>query len=142
MIAERRHQLLEYILDMPIVVEVDARRIEQVFVNLLTNAARYTPDGGTIEIRASADESEAWVRFIDSGTGIAPEALPHIFELFTRGDTASGQAKEGLGIGLSLVKRFVELHGGTVQVRSEGPGKGSEFTVRLRVAAPADQKGG
>lgn len=141
LITERRHQLVEYILDAPIVACIDARRIEQVFVNLLTNAARYTPDGGTIEIRASADESEAWVRFIDSGIGIAPESLPQIFELFTRGDMASDRVKEGLGIGLSLVKRFVELHGGTVQVRSEGPGKGSEFTVRLRRAGPAEQKG-
>lgn len=140
-INERRHQLVERILDAPIILEIDARRIEQVFVNLLTNAARYTPHGGTIEIRASADQSEAWVRFIDSGIGIAPETLPHIFELFTRGDAASVQTNEGLGIGLSLVKRFVELHGGTVQVRSEGPGKGSEFTVRLRIAAPADPKG-
>jgi PAS domain S-box-containing protein len=141
LINERRHTLVENILDAPIVLEIDARRIEQVFVNLLTNAARYTRDGGTIEIRASADESEAWVRFIDSGIGIPPETLPHIFELFTRGDAASGQTKEGLGIGLSLVKRFVEMHGGTVQVRSEGPGKGSEFTVRLRLAEPKDPKG-
>jgi PAS domain S-box-containing protein len=139
LITERRHQLVEHILDAPIVACVDAGRIEQVFINLLTNAARYTPDRGTIEIRATADESEVWVRFIDSGIGIAPEMLPHIFDLFTRGDAASGQSKEGLGIGLSLVKRFVELHGGTVQVRSEGPGKGSEFTVRLRRAGPAEQ---
>jgi signal transduction histidine kinase len=106
-------------------------RLEQVFVNLLSNAAKYTPNGGNIEVRASAGHDEVWVRVSDTGIGIPTDTLPHVFELFTRGETASAKAKEGLGIGLSLVKEFVNLHGGSTQVRSDGPGKGSEFTVRL-----------
>jgi signal transduction histidine kinase len=89
----------------PIVVNGDRDRPEQVFVNLLTNAAKYTAEGGEIEVRASMGHTEAWVRFIDNGIGMPTETLPHVFELFTRGEVAAQQAKEGLGIGLSLVKQ-------------------------------------
>jgi PAS domain S-box-containing protein len=139
-IEQHKHRLIQHILPGPIIVDVDGGRLEQVFVNLLTNAAKYTPDGGSIEVRSSKDESEAWVRIADSGIGISSEVLPHVFELFTRGDRAAQEAKEGLGIGLALVKRFVEVHGGSVQVRSEGPGKGSEFTVRLPLASKGRQR--
>lgn len=141
LILQRRHRLIPHFLDVPLIVNADSDRLEQVFVNLLTNAAKYTPEGGEIEIRASMGQTEAWVHFRDNGIGIPTETLPHIFELFTRGETAAEQAKEGLGIGLSLVKQLVELHGGSVQVRSEGRAKGSEFTVRLPLASPRETTG-
>jgi signal transduction histidine kinase len=142
LISQRRHSLVQHLLDAPLIVNADADRLEQVFINLLTNAAKYTPEGGRIEIRASTGQTEAWVHFRDNGIGIPTEMLPHVFELFTRGEIAAEQAKEGLGIGLSLVKQLVELHGGSVQVRSEGQAKGSEFTVRLPLAAPRGTKKG
>jgi signal transduction histidine kinase len=101
---------------------------------LLTNAAKYTPEHGQLELRASTGANEVWVHIIDNGIGIPTDTLPRVFELFTRGDAATANVKDGLGIGLSLVKEFIELHGGSVQVRSDGPGKGSEFTVRLPLA--------
>jgi signal transduction histidine kinase len=119
-------------------VRADPIRLEQVFSNLLANSAKYTPEGGQIELRASTGAGEVWVHVIDNGIGIPPETLPHVFDLFTRGDSASAQATDGLGIGLSLVREFIELHGGSVQVRSDGPGKGSEFTVRLPLADATD----
>jgi two-component system CheB/CheR fusion protein len=122
------------VLQTPIVVDADPDRLEQVFVNLLTNAAKYTPEGGHIEVRATLDEIEALVHVSDNGIGIPKEMQPHIFELFTQVDSASDRGAGGLGIGLSLVKNLVELHGGSVQVRSEGAGQGSEFTVRLPLA--------
>jgi PAS domain S-box-containing protein len=136
LIAQRRHRREQHLLQSPRVVKADAGRLEQVFVNLLTNAAKYTPEGGRIEIRASLDEREAFVHVADDGIGIAKDMQPHIFDLFTQVESGSPRADGGLGIGLSLVKNLVELHGGSVQVRSEGPGKGSEFTVRLRLTEP------
>jgi signal transduction histidine kinase len=135
-IAQRRHELLLHVLDAPILVKADAGRLEQVFVNLLTNAAKYTPDGGRIEVRASMEQSEALVHVLDNGVGIPKDMHPHIFELFTQVTGGSSTSGGGLGIGLSLVKDLVELHGGSVQVRSEGAGTGSEFTVRLPLAQP------
>lgn len=110
-------------------LEADRARLHQVFVNLLTNAAKYTPEGGSVWIKGMIEDDEVVVRVVDSGIGIAREMLPRIFDLFTQVDTASSGG--GLGIGLALVKDLVALHGGTVQVRSEGIGKGSEFIVRL-----------
>jgi signal transduction histidine kinase len=115
-------------------VKGDAGRLEQVFVNLLTNAAKYTPEGGRIELRASREQDEALVHVLDNGIGIPMEMQPHIFELFTQVAESAPHADGGLGIGLSLVKNLVELHGGSVQVRSEGAGNGAEFTVRLPLA--------
>ncbi len=135
LIEERGQTLIEHILAIPMMVNADAVRLEQVFVNLLANATKYTPSGGKIEVRASVGHSEVWVRVADNGIGIPAETLPHVFELFTRGETASTQVKDGLGIGLSLVREFVNLHGGSTQVRSDGPDKGSEFTVRLPLAS-------
>lgn len=136
LITQRRHTLTQHMLATPILVKADAGRLGQVFVNLLTNAAKYTPEGGAIELRASMEQSEALVTVIDNGVGIPKEMQPDIFELFTQVSASLAQADGGLGIGLSLVRNLVELHGGSVQVRSEGPGKGSEFTVRLPLAEP------
>jgi two-component system CheB/CheR fusion protein len=134
LIAQRRHSLAQLVLEVPIIVKGDAGRLEQVFVNLLTNAAKYTPEGGRIELRASREQDEALVHVLDNGIGIPMEMQPHIFELFTQVAESAPHADGGLGIGLSLVKNLVELHGGSVQVRSEGAGNGAEFTVRLPLA--------
>jgi two-component system CheB/CheR fusion protein len=117
----------------PIEIEGDPIRLQQVFVNLLSNASKYTPAGGTIWLSESIEENEAVVRVKDDGIGISPELLPRIFELFAQ---EAGSAGSGLGIGLSLVKTFVTLHRGQVLVRSNGKGQGSEFTVRLPLAPP------
>jgi len=109
-------------------------RLAQAFANLLNNAAKYTEQGGSIWLTAAQDADQAIISVRDSGIGIAPEVLLHIFELFWQAKEAQQRAPGGLGIGLSLVKGLVELHGGTIEARSDGPGKGSEFIVRLPVA--------
>ena len=106
-------------------------RLAQVFGNLLTNAAKYTEPGGHIWLSGAGDGAEAVVRVRDSGIGIAPETLPFVFDLFVQADRTSTRARGGLGIGLTLVRRLLEMHGGTVIASSAGPGKGSEFVVRL-----------
>ena len=112
-------------------VEGDPERLHQVFVNLVNNAIKYTPRGGRIWVKATVEGEEAVARVEDNGEGIPKEMLPKIFELFTQVERTRPTAQAGLGIGLALVKNLVTLHGGSVTVRSEGPGKGSEFTVRL-----------
>jgi PAS domain S-box-containing protein len=107
----------------------DPDRLQQVFLNLLSNAVKYTPERGAICVKVTTEADEAVVRFTDTGVGIPHEMLPEIFDLFTQVETQLSHG--GLGIGLALVKDFVALHGGSVQVRSEGVGKGSEFMVRL-----------
>lgn len=115
--------------------DADPVRLAQVIGNLLTNAAKYTEPGGHIWLTAERDGEMAVLRVQDSGIGIAPHMLPRIFELFVQVDHASTKAQGGLGIGLTLVKSLVEMHNGTVEARSEGLGKGSEFVVRLPLAA-------
>jgi PAS domain S-box-containing protein len=112
-----------------IILQGDPDRLHQVFVNLLSNAAKYTPERGSIWVKVTTEGDEAVVRITDTGVGIPHEMLPRIFDLFTQVETPLSHG--GLGIGLALVKDFVALHGGSVQVRSEGVGKGSEFMVRL-----------
>jgi len=131
---ERRHELQTIAPRSPIHVEADPERLQQVFVNLLTNAIKYTPPGGRVSIKATTEGDEAVVRVEDTGVGIPHEMLPRIFELFTQVDETRPMSMGGLGIGLALVKELVTLHGGTVQVLSEGRGRGSEFTVRLPLA--------
>lgn len=114
-----------------LVVNADVVRLEQIVVNLLINAAKYTPDGGTIRLSAERDGEDAVFRVRDSGIGIPPELLDQVFGLFSQGATTLDRAKGGLGIGLALVKYLVEMHGGSVQATSDGPGTGSEFIVRL-----------
>ena len=115
----------------PLRVEADGNRLQQVFANLLGNALKFTPPGGHVWIKATLEADEAVVRFEDDGAGIPPQMLPHLFKLFTQAEETRRMSPQGLGIGLALVRQLVELHGGSVQVRSEGLGKGSEFTVRL-----------
>jgi PAS domain S-box-containing protein len=127
----RRHRLEVLLPPVPIIVDVDPVRMEQVFVNLVNNAVKYTPEGGRIWIKGTIEGDEAVVHIEDTGVGIPHEMLPRIFELFTQVETSLEQSQGGLGIGLSVVKELVTLHGGSVQVNSEGPGKGSIFSVRL-----------
>jgi signal transduction histidine kinase/integral membrane sensor domain MASE1 len=119
----------------PLVVDADPTRLEQVIANLLHNAIRYTPDGGAIVLHASREQDEAVLRVADSGAGLAAGMLERIFEPFVRSERAPRRAPEGLGIGLTLVRSLVQMHGGSVRATSAGPGRGSEFTVRLPLAA-------
>ncbi|HET8541848.1 MAG TPA: ATP-binding protein [Anaeromyxobacter sp.] len=117
-------------------VDGDPIRLEQVLSNLLRNAIRYTPPKGTISVAVEADRGDAVVRVGDTGMGIPADLLPRIFEPFVQGTHSEG-GEEGLGLGLALVRRLVELHGGSVEARSEGPGTGTVFCVRLPLAAVA-----
>jgi PAS domain S-box-containing protein len=136
-IERRRHRLELLLIEHPMVVSGDAARLRRVFVNLLENAAKYTPDGGRIWVKGTIESGEAVVHVEDDGIGIAPELQPRIFELFTQIDTSLAGARGGLGIGLALVHEIVSAHGGTVQVRSEGAGSGSSFAVRLPLSETA-----
>ena len=132
---ERNHRMSASLPDAPLLLQADPGRLEQVFVNLLSNAAKYTNPGGRIWLSAEREQGEAVVRIRDTGIGIAPNALPHVFELFVQADPSSRRADPGSGIGLALVRSLVERHGGRVGATSPGRGKGSEFTVRLPITA-------
>jgi PAS domain S-box-containing protein len=129
------HELTVALPSKPIYLEADAVRLAQVFSNLLNNAAKYTEEGGRIRLNAERQGSDVIVSVKDSGIGIAAEMLPRIFEIFSQAKPALVRSQGGLGIGLSLVRGLVELHGGSIVARSGGPGQGSEFVVRLPVAA-------
>lgn len=117
--------------EQPLEAEVDAGRMQQVFGNLVANALKFTPAGGRVWVTASADQTHFVVTVKDTGRGIAKSLLPTIFDAFTQADGASSARGAGLGIGLSVVKEIVNLHRGTVEVRSEGEGKGAEFSLRI-----------
>jgi signal transduction histidine kinase len=131
LIEQRGHALSHSIPAGQLHVCGDLTRLEQVFVNLLVNAAKYTPPGGRIDLSAVRDGEDVVVRVRDSGIGIKPELLDQVFELFVQDYENRGGTDGGLGIGLALVQAIVALHGGQVHAESDGPGKGSEFTVRL-----------
>ena len=134
LVAQHRHELTVSLPPAPIWLHADAARLEQVVVNLLTNAAKYTDDGGRIALSVRQEGDVAVLRVRDTGVGIAAELLPDIFDLFTQGERSLDRAQGGLGIGLCLVKRLVELHGGTASATSV-LGQGSEFTVTLPALA-------
>jgi PAS domain S-box-containing protein len=129
-IEARRHRLHVSVPDEPVHVEGDVYRLTQVVSNLLTNSAKYTPENGDIWLSVQSSGERAEIRVRDAGLGIAPEMLPRVFDLFMQAPDAARQTG-GLGIGLALVKRLVELHGGTVAAMSDGVGKGSEFVITL-----------
>jgi signal transduction histidine kinase/CheY-like chemotaxis protein len=134
LIEGRRHRLEVRLPDEPLHVIGDLTRLAQVLLNLLNNAAKYTEEGGQITLtveRAAADPGAVVLRVRDTGVGIPPEVLPKVFDLFTQASRTLDRAQGGLGIGLTLVRRLVEMHGGSVRASSAGPGKGSEFVVRL-----------
>jgi CheY-like chemotaxis protein len=130
LIEARRHTLEVSPPEAPVPVEADPVRLAQVLWNLLNNAAKYTPDGGRITLKVERGD-EAVVRIQDTGVGIAPEMLPRVFDLFTQMERTLARAEGGLGVGLTLVRRLAEMHGGTVGAMSAGQGQGSEFVVRL-----------
>jgi CheY-like chemotaxis protein len=138
LIQQRRHELTISMPVIPISLNADAARLEQVVINLLTNAAKYTEEGGHIWLTVVRDRNECVIRVRDSGVGISPALLPHVFDLFTQAERSLDRSQGGLGIGLALVQRLTELHDGTVEARSE-PGQGSEFIVRLPLQ-PDDSK--
>jgi len=143
LVDQMRHELKVSLPEQPLEVEADSVRLAQVLSNLLNNACKYTERGGHIQLSARAEAEQAVISVKDDGQGIAPDLLPSIFEMFTQLVRPVEPSHGGLGIGLSLVKRLVEMHGGTVEALSAGTGKGSEFIVRLPlakssgVAAPA-----
>lgn len=135
-IGERRHQLIVVYPKDAIWIEADPVRIEQVLGNLLNNAAKYTDRGGEIRLSAERSDGEVIIRVQDNGIGIEPMMVPRIFDLFVQAERRTERSAGGVGIGLSLVKKLVELHGGRVDALSAGPGRGSEFVVRLPALAP------
>jgi two-component system, sensor histidine kinase len=131
LLEARRHELTLSLATQSLWVEGDGTRLAQVLANLLVNAAKFTPNEGRIELHAQQEGEEAVLRVWDNGRGMAPEEISGIFDLFMQVDQSLDRAQGGLGIGLTLVRRLVELHGGTVEARSGGEGQGSEFVVRL-----------
>ena len=132
---EREHHVAVSFPEEPVWLQGDAERLEQVFVNLLINAAKYTDVGGHVRLSVKQEANQAIVSIRDSGVGIAADVLPKVFDLYVQANPSS--RNRGLGIGLSLVRSLVEGHGGSVTAASDGLGKGSEFTVRLPAfAAP------
>lgn len=135
--AQSRGVAIDRFLDLDAgLVQGDPDRLQQVFWNLLSNAVKFTNRGGRVEIRLEAADSQARIQIRDSGQGIEPDLLPHVFELFRQGDGSSVRRQGGLGLGLSIVRELVELQGGTVQAESPGLGFGSTFTVLLPLAVP------
>ena len=138
LIDEKRHVLrLSVSAPGTLVVRADGARLTQVICNLLNNAAKYTDAGGHIELSARDEGVEAVVSVHDNGCGLAPQLLPHVFDLFVQGEQHLARAQGGLGLGLTLVKKLVALHGGSVTAESAGEGRGSTFTVRLPRLAQA-----
>lgn|GEM_PF-862017 len=137
LIDARRHELVLSLPEDPLTLNGDAIRLAQVVGNLLNNAAKYTPEGGTIWLTAARKNGEAIVSVRDTGEGIPKNLLPKLFKLFTQAERTLDRAQGGLGLGLTIVQKIVELHGGWVEARSEGPGKGSEFIVCLPVSEAA-----
>lgn len=135
LIEANRHELRLLLPDEPIELDADPVRLAQVIGNLLSNAAKYTPEGGCIQVRAQRVGDAVELSVADDGIGIAAEWLPKVFELFSQADRDPERRQGGLGIGLSLVRRLVELHAGTVTAASPGRGEGSTFTVRLPLAS-------
>ena len=134
--TERESQHRFELATTPVWIEGDAVRIEQILSNIIGNAVKYTPSGGNIAVSLSVEGDEAVLRVQDNGLGIPSELQPRIFDLFVQGERTLDRAQGGLGIGLTLVRRLVNLHHGTVSVSSEGPNRGSVFTVRLPRVAP------
>lgn len=132
----KRHDFSMEMVDEPIWLDADVNRLVQIIGNILSNAGKYTPDKGKIALSARREGSEAVITVTDNGIGIPEKFLPHIFDLFTQVEHETEHNRDGLGIGLSLVKRLTEKHGGTVSAHSAGPGQGTRFILRLPVAPP------
>jgi PAS domain S-box-containing protein len=137
-----RHRLTIELPAAPVPVRADAVRLTQVLANLLHNATKYTPEGGHIILSVQPDGDHALIRVRDTGIGIPASLLTRIFGMFSQGDSLAGRSESGLGIGLTIAKSLVELHGGTIEARSDGPGRGAEFAVRLPLIAAEEVPAG
>jgi signal transduction histidine kinase len=131
-----RHGLSVSMPEEPLWLEADSARLTRAVANLMDNAVKCTPPGGEISVTGSREAGEVVLRVRDTGIGIAAEMLPRIFDLFAQGDRSLARARGGLGVGLTLARAVIELHGGRIEARSEGAGRGSEFLVRLPVRSP------
>jgi two-component system, OmpR family, sensor histidine kinase VicK len=138
LMERKQHQFVVKEAPEPLWVDADGVRISQVLLNLLSNAAKYTRTGGRVELEAHGDGECASIAIRDNGIGFEPEAGRHLYQLFSQGNAPPDMASGGLGIGLALVKEFVERHGGTVKAASAGPGRGSTFTIRLPLVSPPE----
>jgi len=136
LLEEHHHRFVCALPEAPLWVDGDAVRLVQAFTNLLNNAARYSTDGGDIRLSLAREGNHAVVRVRDTGIGIDPAMLPHIFEPFVQVDNASPQGRKGMGIGLALLRRLMEMHGGTATAHSAGLGQGAEFVIRLPLMEP------
>jgi len=132
-LARRRHHITVALPGQPVWAYADGDRLGQIFSNVLINAAKFTPDGGDIAVVMERVNDAAHVRIRDSGIGIEPAMLSHVFDLFVQGAPLRRTADDGRGIGLAVARNLIELHGGTVTAESEGLGRGSEFTITLPV---------
>jgi PAS domain S-box-containing protein len=132
------HTLSVELPDEPLWLQGDPVRLAQILANLLNNAAHYTDDGGAIAVRARREGDAVAISVCDNGMGIAPDVMPRMFEMFSRGHREAGRHQGGLGIGLALSRRLAQMHDGSLDAHSDGPGHGSEFTVRLPLAAPVE----
>jgi len=132
------HEIIVSLPETPVVIDADFARLAQVFTNLLNNAAKYSEPGSTIRITAGVENGEVRISVKDEGIGIDPDHIAGIFDLFAQLERSIEKSRGGLGIGLSLVKRLVEMHGGTVEVKSGGSGKGAEFIVTLPDSSDVD----
>jgi signal transduction histidine kinase len=132
----RRHRVSVSLPEEPLSLEGDSARLTQVVTNLLGNAAKFTPPGGEISVSGCREDNAIVLRVRDTGVGISPEMLPLVFDVCAQADRSLPHAEEGLGVGLTLARILVELHGGTIGAHSEGPGRGSEFVVRLPIVPP------
>jgi len=139
LMESQRHELSITVPPDAVWLYADATRLEQVLANLLNNAAKYTTPGGKIWLSAVREGDQALVRVRDTGIGIAPELLPKVFDIFVQEERSLDRTQGGLGLGLTLVKNLAQMHGGSVEVHSDGPGKGSEFVLRLPVPARPPQ---
>jgi len=137
---ERKHRLDVSVPEEGLAIDGDEVRLTQVLANLLSNAARYTPEGGTVSVSAARERDLIVVRVRDTGVGIDAALLPVVFDMFVQGARGADRAQGGLGIGLSLVRTLTKLHGGSVVAHSDGHGRGTEFVVRLPVARPAEDR--
>ena len=138
-VVEKRHTLSLTLAPQSLVLDADPTRLVQVFANLINNAAKYTDAGGLIAVTSNTENGEAIVSVRDNGVGMTPDLLTRAFDLFVQETRSLDRAQGGLGIGLTLVRTLVKMHGGSVQAFSEGPGRGSELIVRLPLVRPLDR---
>jgi signal transduction histidine kinase len=142
LIEAKGHTFTTSVPDEPITLEVDPVRMAQVITNLLSNAARYTPDGGVITLTVRRKDATIRIEVTDNGIGLSPEMLNKVFEMFSQANSSMASSQGGLGIGLTLARRLTEMHNGTLEASSPGPGEGSTFTVILPLESSAQPAAG